>query len=77
MSYNLGMNVYYNKIDAFTVTNLYPKVHIFSTQEQTAFSVNIKLNTTFHLKSDLDVQLTSVYLAPDIIPQGKLQRVSP
>ena len=72
MSYNLGMNVYYNKIDAFTVTNLYPKVHIFSTQEQTAFSGNIKLNTTFHLKSDLDVQLTSVYLAPDIIPQGKI-----
>jgi hypothetical protein len=28
------------------------------------------LNTTFHLKKNTDFQLTAIYLAPDLIPQG-------
>jgi hypothetical protein len=71
-SYNLGLNVYYNQIDAFTVENLYPVAQTFSTDKQTAISGNLKLNTSFHFKKDFDAQLTAVYLAPDIIPQGKI-----
>lgn len=72
ISYNLGVNVYYNQIDAFTVQNLYPIIHTFSAEKQTAFSGNAKLNTLFHFKKDWDVQLTAIYFAPDIIPQGKI-----
>ena len=71
-TYNLGINFYYNQIDAFTITNLYPVPHDFSTDKQTAFSGNLKLNTSFHFKKDFDAQLTAIYLAPDIIPQGKI-----
>lgn len=71
-TYNLGLNVYYNQIDAFTVNNLYPVAHNFSADKQTAISGNLKLNTSFHFKKDFDAQLTAIYLAPDIIPQGKI-----
>lgn len=71
-SYNLGINVYYNQIDAFTVENLYPTPHIFSMEEQSIFTGNAKLNVSFHLKRDFDIQVTSIYLAPDIIPQGRI-----
>ena len=71
-TYNLGINFYYNQIDAFTITNLYPVPHDFSTDKQTAFSGNLKLNTSFHFKKDFDAQLTAIYLAPDIIPQGNI-----
>lgn len=71
-TYNLGLNVYYNQIDAFTVNNLYPIAHTFSTEKQTAISGNLKLSTSFHFKKDFDAQLTAIYLAPDIIPQGRI-----
>ena len=71
-SYNLGINVYYNQIEAFSVQNLYPVVHTFSAEKQTALSGNAKLNTSFHFKKDWDAQLTAIYFAPDIIPQGRI-----
>jgi outer membrane receptor protein involved in Fe transport len=71
-SYNLGINAYYNQIEAFTVKNLYPVAHTFSTGKQTALSGNAKLNMSFHFKKDWDAQLTAIYFAPDIIPQGRI-----
>jgi outer membrane receptor protein involved in Fe transport len=69
-TYNLGVNVYYNQIEAFTVQNLYPIEHTFSAEKQTAISGNAKLNTSFHFKNNWDAQLTAIYYAPDIVPQG-------
>lgn len=71
ISYNLGVNVYYNQIDAFAVTNLYPVTHTFSATKQSIISGNVKLNTALHFNS-FDAQLTAIYLAPDVIPQGKI-----
>jgi len=71
-SFNINANAYYNQIDAFTVENLYPVPHTFSAEKQTLFSGNIKWNNTFHLGRGFDGQLTAIYLAPDIIPQGKM-----
>jgi len=71
-SFNLGVNVYYNHIEAFTVENVYPIAHTFSSNGQTAFSGNIKLNTSFHFKKDFDAQITAIYYAPDVIPQGRI-----
>jgi outer membrane receptor protein involved in Fe transport len=71
-AFNINLNAYKNQIDAFTIENKYPKSHSFSAEKQTIFSGNIKLNNTFHLSQSIDMQLTAIYLAPDIIPQGKI-----
>lgn len=70
-SFNLNLNGYHNRIDAFTVNNLYPVAHTFSASAQEIYSGNVKLNNTFHFKNGIDAQLTAIYLAPDLIPQGK------
>ncbi|WP_104383107.1 TonB-dependent receptor domain-containing protein [Sphingobacterium sp. HMA12] len=71
-SFNINGNLYRNQINAFTVENLYPQPSLFSAEKQTLISGNLKWNNTFHLKSGWDAQLTAIYLAPDLIPQGKL-----
>lgn len=72
-SSNLNLNAYYNQIGAFTVQNLYPEPNTFSATKQDIFSGNIKWNNTLHLSKKVDAQLTAIYLAPDIIPQGKIK----
>ena len=72
LSINLNGNVYYNQINAFTVNNAYPIQTSFVVDRQSVYSGNLKLNTTFHLNYKIDAQLTAIYLAPDIIPQGKI-----
>lgn len=72
-SFNINLNAYRNQIDGFTIENKYPTTHYFTAEKQEKFSGNIKLNNTFHLPKNTDVQLTAVYLAPDIIPQGKIK----
>ena len=71
-SFNINLNGYHNTIGAFTVQNKYPVPVTFSAGKETNFSGNVKLNGIFHLPKSLDIQLTSIYLAPDIIPQGKI-----
>jgi outer membrane receptor protein involved in Fe transport len=76
-SINLNLNVYHNQINAFSVENKYPVPNTFVSAKQEIVSGNIKLNNTFHLPKKIDAQLTAIYLAPDIIPQGKIaQRFS-
>ncbi|MGE8290634.1 MAG: TonB-dependent receptor domain-containing protein [Sphingobacterium sp.] len=71
-SFNINGNLYRNQINAFSVENLYPQPSLFSAERQTLISGNLKWNNTFHLKSGWDAQFTAIYLAPDLIPQGKL-----
>ena len=76
-SFNLNLNGYHNQINAFSVENKYPVPNMFTADKQEIISGNIKLNNTFHLPKNFDAQLTAIYLAPDIIPQGKIaQRFS-
>lgn len=70
--FNLNLNGYQNVIDAFTVVNQYPKGNTFTAARQELLSGNIKMNGLFHLPYKTDAQLTIMYLAPDIIPQGKI-----
>lgn len=69
---NLNLNGYYNQIDAFTVVNQYPIENTFTADQQEIYSGNIKLNTNFKLGKNTEAQLTAIYLAPDIIPQGTI-----
>jgi outer membrane receptor protein involved in Fe transport len=70
--FSINLNGYKNQIDAFSVENKYPITHLFSAAKQEIFSGNIKLNNTFHFAKNIDAQLAAIYLAPDIIPQGKI-----
>jgi outer membrane receptor protein involved in Fe transport len=71
-SFNLNLNGYHNTINAFSVKNLYPEPNTFAAAQQKIYSGSAKLNTSFHLRHNTDLQLTFIYLAPDIIPQGKV-----
>jgi outer membrane receptor protein involved in Fe transport len=72
VSFNTNVNVYRNIIDAFTVENKYPVPSIYTATKEQFISGNIKLNGIFHLPKQTEIQITSIYLAPDIIPQGKI-----
>jgi len=72
-SFNINLNGYRNQIDAFTVENKYPTTNTFSADKQEMYSGNIKMNNTFHFPNNIDAQITAIYLAPDIIPQGKIK----
>jgi hypothetical protein len=69
---NLSAAVYRNTINAFTVQNKYPVPTIYSMGEESITSGNVKANGFFKLPGKTDLQLTAVWLAPDIIPQGKI-----
>lgn len=71
-TFNVNANYYYNRIEAFSVTNLYPVTTQIDIGLQAANSGNIKLNNTLHLNKGFDVQFAAIYQAPDIIPQGKI-----
>jgi outer membrane receptor protein involved in Fe transport len=68
---NLNLNGYQNTIEAFSVVNKYPSENTFHADRQRLFSGSIKLNGLFHLPGKTDVQLSTVYQAPDVVPQGK------
>jgi outer membrane receptor protein involved in Fe transport len=72
-AFNINLNAYQNKIKAFDIINKYPVTHTFAADEQKIFSGNIKTNSTFHFAKKTDAQITIIYLAPDIIPQGKIK----
>jgi len=72
-SFNINLNGYRNQIDAFSVVNKYPTTNTFSADNQEIYSGNVKMNNTFHFPKNIDAQITAIYLAPDIIPQGKIK----
>ncbi len=72
-SFNINLNGYRNQIDAFTVENKYPTTNTFSADQQKIYSGNIKMSNSFHFPKNIDAQITAIYLAPDIIPQGKIK----
>ncbi len=73
MTLNMNFNGYQSTIEAFTVYNKYPSPNTYTSDRQSLISWNSKLNALFHLKKSTDIQLTAIYLAPDLIPQGKIE----
>ncbi|MDD2474764.1 MAG: TonB-dependent receptor [Dysgonamonadaceae bacterium] len=69
---NANGNIYRNKIGAFSIVNAYPSNVPYTGQEQTIVSGNAKINLIANFLKDTEVQITGTYLAPDIIPQGKI-----
>ncbi len=73
LTVNMNFTGYQNIIEAFSVYNKYPAPNTFSAERQSLVSWNSKLNVLVHLKKNTDLQLTAIYLAPDLIPQGKIE----
>lgn len=71
-SFNINAVVYRNQIDAFSVVNLYPSPTTVTSPTQDIISGNVKFNNNFKFKKDWMMQLSAIYLAPDLIPQGKI-----
>jgi outer membrane receptor protein involved in Fe transport len=71
-SFSINMNGYHNQINAFSVLNLYPATNTFSAEKQELFSGNVKVNNQFRLSNGVEAQITAIYQAPDIIPQGTI-----
>jgi outer membrane receptor protein involved in Fe transport len=72
VSFNASGSVYRNTINEFTVQNKYPVPTVYSSETENATSGNVKFNALFHLPKQFELQVTGIYLAPDIIPQGKI-----
>lgn len=71
-SFNSSVNIYRNTINGFTVENKYPIPSFYASSTEKFTSGNFKFNGMFHFPKQFEMQLTSIYLAPDIIPQGKI-----
>lgn len=73
LSLQANLNVYYNSIDAFSVVNLYPVESLYEAERQDLWSGNLKLSANWSPGSDWALQLSSAYLAPDLVPQGRTE----
>lgn len=71
LTVNTSMTIYRNTINRFSVENKYPVTSIYTSEKQELTSGNGKINAMLKLGKGLEAQVSTVYLAPDIIPQGK------
>lgn len=69
---NANGNLYRNKIGAFTIVNAYPNNIEYKGEAQSIIAGNAKLNLIANIFKGTELQITGIYLAPDIIPQGKI-----
>jgi outer membrane receptor protein involved in Fe transport len=73
VSLTLNANVYRNTFAAFSVVNQYPVPITYSSARQQLTSGNLKVVAALKLPMGLETQLSSVYLAPDLLPQGRIE----
>jgi outer membrane receptor protein involved in Fe transport len=72
VSVSANATVYQNVVGAFTVVNQYPVPVSYSSERQQLVSGNLKLNAAVKVRGGWDTRLSSVYLAPDLLPQGRI-----
>jgi outer membrane receptor protein involved in Fe transport len=71
-SYNVNAAVYQSVINAFRITNQYPVPTVYDRAGERMTSWNAKFNGMAKLPGNVGLQLSATYLAPDLIPQGKV-----
>lgn len=72
VSLNANANLYQNTINAFTVVNQYPVPTTYSAPRERLLSGNVKVSTVLTLRHAWQTQISSLYRAPDLIPQGRI-----
>ena len=72
LSVTANASVYRRTVDAFSVVNRYPTPVRYSAPRQELTSGNVKLDLSIRLPREWQAQLSNVYLAPDLLPQGRI-----
>ncbi len=67
---DMNTHFYWNTIEAFTIDQKYPVQERVTLDGQNFRSGNIKLNVELQYPAGWKSQITAMYFAPDIIPQG-------
>lgn len=65
-----NLNIYQNRIQAYTGTLLFPYEHTFKVKQTTDNTWDFKIINTFTLAQDIQLQLSALYFAPKNIAQG-------
>ncbi len=73
LSLSANANAYRRSVDAFAVVNQYPVPVRYSAARQQLTSGNAKLSVTMKFPRDWQTQISNVYLAPDLLPQGRIE----
>jgi len=72
ISVNTNASVFHRTIDAFSVVNRYPVPVTFAAAREALTTGTVKVNAVFTLRGNLQAQVSNVYLAPDLLPQGRI-----
>ena len=72
VSLSTNANVYRTTIGAFSVLNRYPVPVTFTANRESLISGNFKVNANLMLPGQVDARVSSIYLAPDLFPQGRI-----
>lgn len=70
--FNANANLYRNTIEAFTVQNKYPVATLYSAAREQLVSGSFKWNGTAKLPGKTELQVTGIYQAKDLLPQGEV-----
>jgi outer membrane receptor protein involved in Fe transport len=71
LSLTANASAYQKTVDAFDVVNQYPQPVPYHADRQEITSGNVKLDASLRLPFEWQAQLSNVYLAPDLLPQGR------
>jgi outer membrane receptor protein involved in Fe transport len=69
---DINSNLYLNTINAFQITNAYPNDLTLGLEEMQNYTGNLKANFNYKPKSNTEIQISGIYLAPDVLPQGRI-----
>jgi outer membrane receptor protein involved in Fe transport len=72
LSLTANASVYRRTVDAFSVINQYPQPVPYSAARQELTSGNVKLDAGLKVPREWQLQLSNVYLASDLLPQGRI-----
>ncbi|MCC6318326.1 MAG: TonB-dependent receptor [Gemmatimonadaceae bacterium] len=72
LSFTANGNAYRRTVGAFTVVNRYPVPVPYSAPRAQLTSGSVKVNATTELPFVWQVQVASTWLAPDLLPQGRV-----
>ena len=69
---DINANLYQNVVDPFVINQSYPSNERLEFDKRSITSGNIKVNADLTILKNVKMQTSIIYLAPDIIPQGKI-----
>ncbi len=72
LSFTTNANIYRNRFAEFSVVNQYPVPTTYANEAQQLTSGNLKLSTSLWLPGNWETQVAAIWLAPDLLPQGRL-----